>query len=446
MPFGDSTALFCECGAHRPTAAIPTIAAKINEIDLFGSTSTTNATPAVLMQSAAYGANSSLRTTASVGYNPAYTTMLVRSAISASSLVNNLYTSPASSSVFDPCAAPQTPLTLVEPPASVRLETASTSSSNISKLLANSSIIHNAKISNTAERNRVSPQERIKGYNVTEVNDTITVVQNERADPVEERHHNQRTLPNDEWLHILRKNRQAGKKFTNSPFSPDASSIFRDTINPKYPHLQEYVRKWKHVTDFQRNGLRGDYDVRRREEICVILRTDKKAVTTGATKRKRDHMLILTKNMSEYVQDGLQRFELMWEKSFLDHYKPLAYFSVGEGSGYRVDGTESAFVSRVSRVSLLVPVCFHAQSTCLFDRSRESKAASRISGVKISPGDMRVERVWCIVYSIDITACFVTNLSDDMIHPEQVEKEQQYNEEGVRCVISAQQSQPRFSC
>ncbi|KAL7681749.1 hypothetical protein Plhal304r1_c054g0138651 [Plasmopara halstedii] len=446
MPFGDSTALFCECGAHRPTAAIPTIAAKINEIDLFGSTSTTNATPAVLMQSAAYGANSSLRTTASVGYNPAYTTMLVRSAISASSLVNNLYTSPASSSVFDPCAAPQTPLTLVEPPASVRLETASTSSSNISKLLANSSIIVRSQMETCQECPFDSPQERIKGYNVTEVNDTITVVQNERADPVEERHHNQRTLPNDEWLHILRKNRQAGKKFTNSPFSPDASSIFRDTINPKYPHLQEYVRKWKHVTDFQRNGLRGDYDVRRREEICVILRTDKKAVTTGATKRKRDHMLILTKNMSEYVQDGLQRFELMWEKSFLDHYKPLAYFSVGEGSGYRVDGTESAFVSRVSRVSLLVPVCFHAQSTCLFDRSRESKAASRISGVKISPGDMRVERVWCIVYSIDITACFVTNLSDDMIHPEQVEKEQQYNEEGVRCVISAQQSQPRFSC
>ncbi|CEG35780.1 calpain-like protein [Plasmopara halstedii] len=494
-------------------SSTPPIAARINETGLFGSTSTTNATPAVPTPSAAYGASSSLKTTASVGYSPAYTATPIPTATSAPSLVNNPYTSPASSSAYDPYAAPQTPSTPVEPPASVGLESTSQSSSNISKLLANLSINVKHKhegerdepdgngqgvsirqvvrarnmdslstrleISNAVERNRVSPQERIEGYNVTKVNDMITVVQNERADPVEERYYNQRTLPdNDDWLHILRKNRQAGTKFTDPQFPPDASSIFRDTNNPKYPHLHEYVRKWKRVTDFFNETAYVEITMLDDEKklVCSMsiknsveaenilqvirqtstninvefLRIAKEAVTTGVTKRKRDHMLLLTKNMivhmSEYVQDGLQRFELMWEKSFLDHYKPLAFSSVGEGSGYRVDGTESGIVSRVS---VLVPVYFHAQGTCLFDRSRESKAASRISGVGISPGDMRVGRL-ADAYVFGALSILSTSqlalsqvfpqLSDDMIRPERVEvgsafpKEQQYNEEGVYAV------------
>ena len=249
------------------------------------------------------------------------------------------------------------------------------------------------------------------------------MVQNERVDPVEERWYKQRTLPdNGEWLQILRKNRQAGSKFTDPQFPPDASSIFRDTTNPKYPHLQEYVWKWKRVTEYFNETAYVEItmlddqkklvcsmsikspaeaesilEVLRRHPTPVdaqFLKLAKEAVTTGVTKRKRDHLMLLTKNMivhmSDFVQDGLQRFELMWEKSLLDHYKPLAFASVGNGSGYRVDGSESGVVSRVS---VLVPVYFHAQGTCLFDGSRESKAASRISGVGICPGEMRVGRL-----------------------------------------------------
>lgn len=73
------------------------------------------------------------------------------------------------------------------------------------------------EISNAVERNRTQPAERIEGYNVTKINDVITVVQNERAESLEERYYNERTMPdNDEWLQILRKNRQSGSKFTGA--------------------------------------------------------------------------------------------------------------------------------------------------------------------------------------------------------------------------------------
>ncbi|KAF4135736.1 Calpain family cysteine protease [Phytophthora infestans] len=96
-----------------------------------------------------------------------------------------------------------------------------------------------------------------------------------------------------------------------------------------------------------------------------------------------------------------------------------------------------------------VPVYFHAQGTCLLDRSRESKAASRISGVGISPGEMRVGRLAdAYVYgalSILSTSQLALSqvfpeLSDDLVRPDLVEvgtvfpKEQQYNDEGVYAV------------
>lgn len=181
-----------------------------------------------------------------------------------------------------------------------------------------------------------------------------------------------------------------------------------------------------------------------------FLRIAKESVTTGLTKRKRDHMLLLTKNMitymSDYVQDGLQRFDLMWEKSMLDHYKPLAFSEVGNGSGYRVDSEDANFVSRVS---VLVPVYFHAKGTCLFDRSREDKVTSRVSGVGISPGDLRLGRLadsyvfgaLSILSTSPVALAQVfPELTDDLVKPDQVEvvsvlaREQQYNDEGVYAV------------
>ncbi|KAH7482145.1 Calpain-9 [Phytophthora ramorum] len=503
-PFGDSTALFCgECGAHRPAEA-PT-AAVDDGGDLFGVSSTSStATATASPQPTAYGGGSTFAASASVDYNPT-------PVAPAPTPAYNPYAPPAASPTYDPYAPPQTPAAPVEPPASVNVEAAAPSGSGISSLLANlsvsatpegereepdgkgvgvsirqivrarnmDSLSTRLEISNAVERNRTDPQEHSEGYNVTKVNSTVTVVQNERADPAEERYYNQRTLPdNGEWLQILRKNRQAGTKFTDPQFSPDASSIFRDATNPKYPHLQEYIWKWKRVTDFFNETAYVEITMlddgkklvcsmsiknpAEAESILEVIRQNptpidsqflkiaKDAVTTGVTKRKRDHLLLLTKNMivhmSEFVQDGLQRFELMWEKSLLDHYKPLAFASVGEGSGYRVDGSEAGVVSRVS---VLVPVYFHAQGTCLFDRSRESKAASRISGVGIGPGDMRVGRL-ADAYVFGALSILSTSqlalsqvfpeLSDDLIRPDRVEvgtafpKEQQYNEEGVYAV------------
>ncbi|KAG6574594.1 calpain-like protein [Phytophthora cinnamomi] len=498
-PYGDSTALFCgECGAHRPAAAAaapspaPTVADDGG--DLFGVASTSYtapaSTPAALSQPAGYGGGSDFAASASVSYNPPHAAAPAAPtpAPTPAAPAYDPYAPPPAAPTYDPYAPPQTPSGPVEPPASVNLEAAAPSASSISTLLANLSIVRarnmeslstRLAISNAVERNRTDPQERSEGYNVTKVNDTITVVQSERADPAEERYYNQRTLPdNGEWLQILRKNRQAGSKFTDPQFPPDATSIFRDATNPKYPHLQEYIWKWKRVTDFfnetayvEITMLDDDKKLvcsmsiknpAEAESILEVIRQNptpidsqflkiaKDAVTTGVTKRKRDHLLLLTKNMivhmSEFVQDGLQRFELMWEKSLLDHYKPLAFANVGEGSGYRLDGSETGVVSRVS---VLVPVYFHAQGTCLFDRSRESKAASRISGVGISPGDMRVGRL-ADAYVFGALSILSTSqlalsqvfpeLSDDLVRPDYVEvgtsfpKEQQYNEEGVYAV------------
>ncbi|KAG2523975.1 hypothetical protein BBO99_00005071 [Phytophthora kernoviae] len=503
-PFGDSTAMFCgECGAHQPAAASAAPpAVQDNTGDLFGVASTSysapTATPQPSQPTAGYCGDSSFAASANVSYNPPHAAPLAAAPALAA---------PA----YDPYAPPQTPTPPSEPPAAVNLEAAAPVTSNISKLLENlsvsskpegereepdgkgvgvnirqvvrarnmDSLTTRMEISNAVERTRTSPMEQSEGYNVTKVNDTITVVQSERADPVEERYYNQRTLPdNGEWLQILRKNRQAGSKFTDPQFPPDASSIFRDANNPKYPHLQEYIWKWKRVTDFFNETAYVEISMvdddkklvcsmsikspAEAESILEVIRQNptpidaeflriaKEAVTTGVSKRKRDHLLLLTKNMivhmSEFVQDGLQRFELMWEKSLLEHYKPLAFASVGEGSGYRLDGSEAGYVSRVS---VLVPVYFHAQGTCLFDRSRESKAASTVSGVGIGPGDMRAGRL-ADAYVFGALSILSTSqlalsqvfpqLSDDLVRPDRVElgsafpKEQQYNEEGVYAV------------
>ncbi|TDH68896.1 hypothetical protein CCR75_005387 [Bremia lactucae] len=500
-PFVDSTALFCgECGAHRP---------KENDKDLFGAASSSYTAPAGSNASVGTGTRSAFATSASVGSNPPNT--LAPNPSAASTTLKDPYALPATSASYDPYALQQTPAASAEPPASVNFEAAISSGSSFSKLLANLSIsakpdgervesdgngvgVHinqvirtrqmdslstRLEISSAVERNRVTPQEKSEGYNVTKVNDTIAVVQNERANPAEERYYNQRTLPdNAEWLQILRKHRQAGTKFTDPQFPPDSSSIFRDPTNPKYPHLQEYVRKWKRVTEFfnetayvEITMLDDDKklvcsmsikNAAEAESILEVIRQTptsidarfltiaKEAVTSGVTKRKRDHLLLLTKNMilhmSEFVQDGLQRFELMWEKSLLDHYQPLVFDSVGNGSAYRVDGSESGVLSRVS---VIVPVYFHAHGTCLFDRSLESRAASRISGVGIDPGNLRMGRL-ADAYLFGALSILSTSrlalsqvfpqLTDDMVRPDRAEvdtafpKEQQYNEEGVYAV------------
>lgn len=71
------------------------------------------------------------------------------------------------------------------------------------------------EISNAVERNKTDPTERVEGYNVTRVGDTITVVRSEQLVAEEERYYDARSFPdNGEWLQVLRRNRQSGSKFT----------------------------------------------------------------------------------------------------------------------------------------------------------------------------------------------------------------------------------------
>ncbi|CAI5737069.1 unnamed protein product [Peronospora destructor] len=483
--FGNSTASFCgECGAYRSAeASAPVSTHGDGGEDLFGVTSASYTTPAsaAATHQAGYGGGASL-TSSIVSYShPSYAAKPTPAAL-VPTLMCDPYAPPAASPAYDPYAPPETLTNLVDPPALANLEAGAPSGSSISKLLANLSVRAKPQgesdepdgkgvgvtvrqvvrtrnmdslstrliISNAVERNRTGAQQRSEGYNVTKVNKTITVVQNERADPVEERYHNQRTLPdNGEWLQILRKNRQAGSKFTDPQFPPDASSIFRDVSNPKHPHLQEYISKWKRVTEFFNETAYVEITMLDDEKklVCSMsikspaeaesilqvirqnstpvdarfLRIAKDAVMTGVTKRKRDHLMLLTKNM-------------------------IVHMTLEMDPATVIDGSESRMVSRVS---VLVPVYFHAQGTCLFDRSRESKAASRISGVGISPGEMRVGRL-ADAYVFGALSILSTSqlalsqmfpeLSDDLVRPDRVEvdtmfpKEQHYNEEGVYAV------------
>ncbi|GAB9471540.1 hypothetical protein Gpo141_00008746 [Globisporangium polare] len=516
IPFADPDAAFCgECGHPRPASAAPAR----DDGDLFGASSTTYtaAPPAASAYTAASAysphpsdlSNSSFGPpSASVGYDAPHSTMTPPAPATS---FQNYGVQPSPSYV--PYSEPATPAYGADPsspPASVEFNAAPSSVNNISSLLSSlsvsarpeereepsgngmgvsirsviqarnmDSLSTRLEITNAVERNKTQPTERIEGYNVTRANDLLTVVRSEQVSAEEERYYDARTLPdNGEWLHLLRKHRQSGTKFTDPQFPPDASSLYRDVNNKKYPHLEDYIWKWKRVSDFFNETAYVEVtmldDAKKlvcsmaikspaeAESILQVIRTNgtsidasflqiaKEAVTTGLNKRKRDHLLLCTKNMitylSEYVQDGLQRFDLMWEKSILDHYKPLAFSGVGNGSGYRVDGSESGVVSRVS---VLVPVYFQAQGTCVFDRSREDGGSNRVSGVGIGPGDLRVGRLAdsylfgalsILSTAPNALAQLFPELDGDLVKPDRVEvsslfpREQQYNDEGVYAV------------
>ncbi|KAJ0400107.1 hypothetical protein ATCC90586_005128 [Pythium insidiosum] len=198
-----------------------------------------------------------------------------------------------------------------------------------------------------------SAPERVENYNITKVNETITVVHNARVEEfAEERYYNERTLPdNNEWQDILRQHRQRGTQFTDPQFPPDSTSLFRDVNNKRSPQLEDAVWKWKRISEFFNETAYVEVtmldDAKKlvcsiamkspaeAESILSILRQDpparpiepeffriaQEAVSTGMSKRRRDHLLLCTKNMitylSDYVQDGIQRFDL------LPHGKPV---------------------------------------------------------------------------------------------------------------------------
>ncbi|RHZ17658.1 hypothetical protein DYB31_011876, partial [Aphanomyces astaci] len=66
------------------------------------------------------------------------------------------------------------------------------------------------------------------------------------------------------------------------------------------------------------------------------------AVTAALHKKRAEHFLSLTRplmeSMQERVADGtITKYELLWQKSLLDAYKPLVFAGVGTPYGYRLD-------------------------------------------------------------------------------------------------------------
>ncbi|TMW60959.1 hypothetical protein Poli38472_001001 [Pythium oligandrum] len=528
-PYEDSAAAFCgECGHPRPAPA-PPAATFDDDGDLFGMSSTTYSAPSASPAPApvpTYAPAPSYTPAPTPSYTPppapSYQSEPASSSFVASGAnfaYNPSHAAPLppapvpAPTAYTPAAPPAPPQPTAEEstPASVTL-TPSSTINQISSLLSNLSVSRSdadranreepdgsgggisvrsvlrarnmdslstrLEITNAVERNRVQPTERVEGYNVTKANDVITVARNERVELSDEQYYNTRSLPdNNDWLQILRSHRQNGTKYTDAQFPPNASSIYRDENNKRYPHLEEYIWKWKRISEFFQETAYVEITMLDEEKklVCSIamkspaeaesilqivqgnpsnidprfFQIAKDAVSAGLTKRRRDHLLFCTKNMisylSEYVQDGLQRFDLLWEQSLLERYKPLAFTGVGDGAGYRVDGSDVGFVSRVS---VLVPVYFQAQGTCVFDRSRES-SNNRISGVGIEPGDLRLGRL-ADSYLFGAMSILSTSpnalaqafplLEPDLVRPDRVEvesiypNEQQYNEEGVYAV------------
>ncbi|GLE06047.1 hypothetical protein PINS_up015258 [Pythium insidiosum] len=515
-PFGESVAQFCgECGTPRPASAMPVApqpaAAQLDDDDgdLFGAASTTFTasapSPAPMVPSAAptLGQVATLPST-SVSFMPPNVAPL----------------EPTPTPMPAAAPAPLERADSVSPPATITLNTSS-AMNQVSTLLANLSVsasnVSNSlereepdgtgaginvrrvvqtrdmdslttrlMISQAVESNRKSSPERVENYNITKVNETITLVHNARVEEfAEERYYNERTVPdNNDWQQILRQHRQQGTQFTDPQFPPDSTSLFRDVNNKRNPHLEDAVWKWKRISDFfnetayvEITMLDDDKKLvcsiamkspAEAESILSILRQDaparpiepdffriaKEAVSTGLSKRRRDHLLLCTKNMimylSDYVQDGLQRFDLLWEKSLMERYRPLSFAGVGDGHGYRVDASDAGLVSRVS---VLVPVNFRAQGTCVFDRSQQyPHRQSNATGpprVGIEPGELRPTRL-DYAYLFGALSVLSTSphslaqvfplLDSDLVRPDRVEvatlypNEQQYNEEGVYAV------------
>ncbi|RHY74809.1 hypothetical protein DYB34_013654, partial [Aphanomyces astaci] len=143
------------------------------------------------------------------------------------------------------------------------------------------------------------------------------------------------------------------------------------------------------------------------------------AVTAALHKKRAEHFLSLTRplmeSMQERVADGtITKYELLWQKSLLDAYKPLVFAGVGTPYGYRLDG----YGTSVSKVQVLVPIQFQAQQVCLFDREITS-------GASCKPGRLADGYLFG---ALSMLSTSPTALS----HPHELE--QQYNDEGVYCV------------
>ncbi|OQR86368.1 calpain-like protein [Achlya hypogyna] len=325
-------------------------------------------------------------------------------------------------------------------------------------------------ISATMDRNRTAPDQVTHNYHSSKVNANITVHHNMNTVSEEEQWYSSRSAPDGpQWLELLRQHRQNKTQFTDPQFPPTNASLYRDPTRPNVvpgtTPLDSIVWKWKRISDFFSTNAYVEVTmldddkklisaialksaaeaesmiatIREQHDSTIdarFLLRAQEAVELALTHKKREHMLLLTtpliQSMSEYV-DGVQKYELLWQRSLLDQNKPLVYQGVGSPSGYRLEGMG------VNRVSVLVPVQFQAQHVCVFDRHQrdvaECKAGRLADGYLFGALSM-------LTTSPTLVAQLFPVLTPDLVDPTQRDPdvspafalEQQYNEEGIYCV------------
>ncbi|KAF0709618.1 Aste57867_5843 [Aphanomyces stellatus] len=329
-------------------------------------------------------------------------------------------------------------------------------------------------ISAAMDRNRTSPTQIHAPFHSTPVTGQVTVHQNMLAQSQEDAFYAARTLPDTtEWTNLLRHHRQAKTPFTDAAFPPTLASLYRDPSRPMTPAgttpLESVVWKWKRISEFfshhacvsfiyvelsivdDDKKLVSGIAMKSQAEAESMIDTIKAQKTpldarfllratdtvTAALHLKRgEHFLNLTKNliesMSEYVDNGVTKFDLLWQKGLLDAYKPLVFAGVGTPYGYRLDG----FGSGVSRVQVLVPIQFQAQQVCLFDR--EQRPAGECKPGRLADGYLFGALSMLSTSPTALSQLF-PRLTADLVQPHAAwpaphELEQQYNDEGVYCV------------
>ncbi|EQC28681.1 hypothetical protein SDRG_13556 [Saprolegnia diclina VS20] len=454
-PFVDAAEMFCgECGYRRqaspPSAAPTTVSPPVvddDDDDLFGG-------PAPSSSVAVVPPMASMPPPESAAPKPAFTTSFPGASLAAAQLAGlTLKASTAEPAVLDTHGTGE-----------------GISFRTITKAHDMDSLSLRQAMSATMDRNRSSPDQVTHNYHSSKVNANITVHHNMQVVSEEEQWYSSRSAPDGpQWLELLRQHRQNKTQFTDPQFPPTTASLYRDPANPNtFPGttpLDAIVWKWKRISDFFSTNAYVEVTmvdddkklvsgiavksaaeaesmiatIREQRDVSVdarfLLRATE-AVELALTHKKREHMLLLTtsliQHMSEYV-DGVQKYELLWQRSLLDQNKPLVYQGVGSPCGYRLDG------NGISRVSVLVPVQFQAQHVCVFDRHKrdvaECKAGRLADGYLFGALSM-------LSTSPTLVAQLFPMLTPDLVDPAQRDPdvptafalEQQYNDEGVYCV------------
>ncbi|OQR97947.1 calpain [Thraustotheca clavata] len=325
-------------------------------------------------------------------------------------------------------------------------------------------------ISAAMDQNRMSPEQVTSNYNSTRVNANITVHHNMQAVSEEEQWYSSRSATDGpQWLELLRQHRQNKTQFTDPQFPPTVASLYRDPNKPNTipgtTPLDSIVWKWKRISDFFSTNAYVEVTMldddkklisaialkssAEAESMIATIRETRdssldsrfllkaqEAVELAMTHKKREHMLLLTtsliQSMSEYL-DGVQKYELLWQRSLLDQNKPLVYQGVGSPMGYRIEGMG------ISKVSVLVPVQFQAQHVCLFDRQNrdvaECKAGRLADNYLFGALSMLTTSPTLVSQLFPVLTPDLVDLTqrDPNEHPA-FASEQQYNDEGVYCV------------